>query len=252
MIKRDELCAFLDETLDIAGCEDASNNGLQVEGSAEVSRIVFGVDACVALFDQAAAAKADFVIVHHGLSWKDSLKYLTGVNASRVAPLFRKNMSLYAAHLPLDRHHIYGHNKCIAEMLGFQQMAPFFEYHGVTIGFQGLLPEALSLAELTRRVDEYLDTTSRPLDMRRAPIQRVGVVSGGAADAVEDSARLGLDCLVTGEMDHAHYHTAAECAIDVISAGHYRTEVPGLKAVMQLLQETYGVECMFIDIPTGF
>ena len=252
MVTRKELCEFLDETLDINACEDSSNNGLQVQGREEIKRAVFGVDACRELFDKAVELEADFIFVHHGLSWKDSLKYLTGLNAARVGALFKHDMSLYAAHLPLDGHELYGHNRCIADMLGLQDIAPYFEYNGYTIGFRGNLKQAVSLAQLTQSVDTCLETCARSLDIRTAPVTRVGVVSGGAADAIEESARAGLDCFITGEMDHAHYHLAVEGGIDVISAGHYRTEVPGVRAVMDVLRKEFDLDCKFIDIPTGF
>ncbi|MFO7821035.1 MAG: Nif3-like dinuclear metal center hexameric protein [Lentisphaeria bacterium] len=252
MVTRKELCNFLDELLDTKNCEDVSNNGLQVEGAQEIKRVVFGVDACMALFEKAAEVRADFVFVHHGLSWKDSLKYLTGLNARRVGCLFDHNISLYAAHLPLDRHEIHGHNKCISDKLGLLNVVPYFEYNGVTIGFRGELPQELELDRLTALVNKLLQADARSVKARNAPVKSVGIVSGGAADAVEESALLGLDCFITGEMDHAHYHAALESGIDVISAGHYRTEVPGVKAVMELLSERFNIECDFVDIPTGF
>lgn len=45
MIKRDELTAFLDAQLKLADFSgDVSNNGLQVEGSGEVRKMLFAVD----------------------------------------------------------------------------------------------------------------------------------------------------------------------------------------------------------------
>ena len=64
------LKTFLDSTLALDKfSRDASNNGLQVEGKTEVRSAVFGVDACQELFDAAAARGADFIFVHHGMSW---------------------------------------------------------------------------------------------------------------------------------------------------------------------------------------
>ena len=48
--------------------KDYGPNGLQVEGRAQVRRIVSGVTASLALIDAAIEADADALFVHHGLS----------------------------------------------------------------------------------------------------------------------------------------------------------------------------------------
>ena len=54
-MKLENLVSHLDNLLALDKfSRDASNNGLQVEGSSEVTRAVFGVDACQELFDAAA------------------------------------------------------------------------------------------------------------------------------------------------------------------------------------------------------
>ena len=65
-----EICDFLDSLF--CGCrfeDDASNNGLQVEGAPEVCTVAFAVDACRATIERAIDAGAGMLVVHHGLSW---------------------------------------------------------------------------------------------------------------------------------------------------------------------------------------
>jgi dinuclear metal center YbgI/SA1388 family protein len=252
MPTRHELTAYLDQLLvQSTACRDSSNNGLQVEGAGEVSKVVFGVDACVALFERAAQTGAEYVVVHHGLSWRDSLKYLTSVNSQRVGTLFRNHMSLYASHLPLDMHPDVGHNAQISKLLGLGNLESRFEYGGVPIGFAGDLPTPMSLPGLVAEVDGILDTSSKCLAFGPERISRVGVVSGGGGDAIEECVPAEVDCLVTGEIIHQHWHVARECAVNVVAAGHYKSETPGLAAVMERVAREFEVECEFIDIPTG-
>ena len=56
-MKRDDLARYLDELLGAATYRDYCPNGLQVEGRAEVQRVVFGVSACQALLDAAVAQR---------------------------------------------------------------------------------------------------------------------------------------------------------------------------------------------------
>lgn len=69
---------------------------------------------------------------------------------------------------------------------------------------------------------------------------------------VEECAELGIDTLVTGELGHMHVHPARECGVNVIIAGHYRTEVFGVQAVMERVRNDFpDVVCEFVDLPTG-
>ena len=118
-MKRDELVKFLNETLalkDFAG--DVSNNGLQIEGNCEVNKVLFAVDGCQEVFEMAAQEKADFIFVHHGISWGSGMKYWVGSDARRFRTLFGNGISLYGAHLPLDANKLYGHNALLGDMIG--------------------------------------------------------------------------------------------------------------------------------------
>jgi len=253
MPTRTELVDFLDQLLrPPPGMMDSSNNGLQIEGRAEVCRAVFGVDACAALFEQAAALEADVVFVHHGLSWKDNQRFLIGLHARRLGILFRHGLSLYASHLPLDLHPEVGNNAVFAKQLGLLEMKTFCRYGGVEIGYGGRLPKPLSLAELVQQVDRLLGTTSRVIGTGPEPVRAVGIVSGGGADAAEECMAAGFDCLITGEAGHSHHHPIAESGVRVITAGHYRTETVGPKAVMARVAAQFpGLDCRFLDVPTG-
>ena len=251
MISRNELVGFIDELVPpLPGVDDSSNNGLQVEGVKNVGRVVFGVDACEALFTAAVESDADFIVVHHGLSWGDSLKYLQDITANRLRILFANGVSLYASHLPLDANCEVGHNAEIARRLEFRNVTPAFEYHGAFIGQLGELGESVTLDDLAKKIEDELGGTCTGWGFGTHKIRRVGVVSGGGADAIPEAAKRGVDCLVTGEVTHQHYHLMREYELNVIAAGHYATEKPGLEAVMGRISQHFDVECGFVELPT--
>lgn len=252
MISRSQLVTYLEELLTPeGGIEDPSNNGLQVEGLDEVKRIVFGVDACQALFDAAADRNADFVFVHHGLSWGGGIQAITAGVARRLRTLLSNGVSLYASHLPLDMHPEVGHNAVLAQELGLEQRRAFFPYHGTKIGWAGALAEATPVAEIAGHIAEFAGGTPVIVGAADRPVATVGIVSGGGADAVDCCSTAGVDCLVTGELTHQHYHAAVEADVPVIVGGHYATETPGVKAVMSRIQSLFDVQCEFVDLPTA-
>ncbi len=252
MVKRNQLVEFLDDLLPLpTGIEDASNNGLQVEGGTSVRKVAFGVDACLALFKRAAQAKADFIFVHHGLSWGEGWRRLTGRTAERMRALFLHRLSLYASHLPLDASPQVGNNFEIARRLGLEDLVSAFEYHGGEIGCAGQLPEPMPASRLCQLINQHLSTRSHCFDFGRKKIKTIGIVSGGGADAVAECARRGIDVLLTGEVGHPDYHAMAEARQTVIAAGHYRTETPGVEAVARRVAEKFDIQTVFIDLPTG-
>ena len=192
------------------------------------------------------------MIVHHGMSWGPSFRRLQGVTARRLDTLFKNGISLYASHLPLDLHPEVGHNARLAALLGLTDTVPFHEYGGVPIGVAGQLPQALTLPELRDRINGLLQTECVLFPGHADRIRRLGIVSGGGGDAAEDAARAGCDALLTGEITHSHYHYFRVTGLTGIAAGHYRTEIPGLTAVMDRLAAAFpGLPCEWIDLPTG-
>ncbi|MFW5802282.1 MAG: Nif3-like dinuclear metal center hexameric protein [Verrucomicrobiota bacterium] len=252
MISRNQLVTYLDELLNPGGAiEDPSNNGLQVEGCSELNRVIFGVDACQSLFDAATDSNADLVFVHHGLSWGGGIRAVTDVVARRLRTLLSNGVSLYASHLPLDMHPEVGHNAVFADELGLEQRRAFFPYHGTKIGWAGALPQAATVAEIAKRIAEFAGGTADIIGAADREVLNVGIVSGGGADAIDCCVGAGVNCLITGEFTHQHYHAAVEADIPVIAGGHYATETPGIKAVMSRVQSLFDIQCEFIDLPTG-
>ena len=77
------------------------------------------------------------------------------------------------------------------------------------------------------------------------------VSGGGGMDSLEQAASAGADLLITGDFCHEMYHLQQELNIPVLSLGHYASETVGVKAVMNNLNEKFGISVEFADIPTG-
>ena len=253
MVSLSEISKYLDTELAINDIpEDMSNNGLQIEGASEVNKIIFGVDACLELSKIAAEKEADLIFVHHGLSWRDGFKRLTGHSAKIFSMLFKNDISLYAAHLPLDAHPELGHNAQIAKKLNLEDAKSFCEYAKVDIGIMGELVEPTIAEALSSLIDKELNTESKVYGNLDKSISRIGIISGGPGSmGIEAAHDNNLDCLITGEIGHSNWHLINDLDLTVITAGHYRTEVPGVIAVMEEIQKKFDVDCEFVDLPTG-
>ena len=101
MITRDQLQTHLHELLQCARFRDYAPNGLQVEGRAEIRRILTAVTASQAAIDAAIDWQADALLVHHGYFWKGEAPQVVGMKKHRLAALLAHDLNLFAYHLPL-------------------------------------------------------------------------------------------------------------------------------------------------------
>jgi dinuclear metal center YbgI/SA1388 family protein len=245
---RDEIVAFLDAELDARGFQDSLPVGLQVTGTARVTKVVTAVSASLELFRRTAAAGAQMAIVHHGLFWDRDSRRIGPHERERLRTLFDADVSLVAYHICLDAHPVLGNNAILCARLGLDGLEPFAEHRGRTIGFVGRAEPPIAAGELLARVRR--EVSDSPLAFMEGPerVARVAVVSGSAADDFLVAAGDGADAFVTGEPSEPTLQRARELGLHFIAAGHYATEVFGVQALGALVAERFGVKHEFVDL----
>ena len=245
-----DLVEYLDDYLAIDDVPDYPNalNGLQVEAAGPVGRVAVAVDATAASIGAAVDAGADLLIVHHGLFWSGN-RPVTGRRYRRLSALLEAGMALYAAHLPLDVHGEVGNNVVLARELGLTVEGWFGEHEGTALGVWGTLP--LQRDTLAARLEEVLGASVKLVPGGPETVERVGVLTGGGGSFVPAALAAGLDALVTGEGSHHTYFDAEEGGLNLYYGGHYATETWGVKALGAHLEDRFGLDWAFLDLPTG-
>jgi dinuclear metal center YbgI/SA1388 family protein len=237
--------------IDLFKKTDSSVNGLQVANkSGEVTKIAFAVDASLESFKRAAKCNADMLFVHHGIFWGHE-QPITGDFFKRISFLIENNLSLYAAHLPLDSDSAIGNNITLAKAAGLEKLDNFGEYHGVKIGYKGVFPKPLTCSEVIAKLGFNSADMLSVLEFGSAENKTAAIITGGACEEVEQAINEGIDLYITGEITHQIYHQSLEAGINVISAGHYLSETAGVKNVCNAVKEKLGLDTCFLDIPTG-
>ncbi len=244
-MKREALVNYLDELLEPGRFRDYCPNGLQVEGCAEISRIVAGVTASQALLDAAVARRADAILVHHGYFWKGEDGRVTGIRRQRLGTLLRHDINLLAYHLPLDAHPALGNNAQLAACLGWTAEGRFGEQDIAWLGRPG---EVESLAALAVRVERQLGRSPLVIGDSSRPIRRIAWCSGGAQGYFEQAIALGVDAYLSGEISEQTVHLARESGVAYLAAGHHATERGGIRALAAHLAGLAGLECEFVEI----
>jgi dinuclear metal center YbgI/SA1388 family protein len=244
------LVSYADKLLKTADIGDygGAANGLQVENSGQVVRIAAAVDASLATVKLAIEAKADLMIVHHGLFWSPSHPW-TGKKYELVRLLIENNIAVYSSHLPLDAHPKLGNNALLCAALGLKRLRPFFPSHGQLIGLQTLT--SVSRDELAIRLARATGSQPRVIAGGPKTCGRIGVVTGGAGGDLKTAAAEGVDTFITGEGPHWTYALAEELGLNVFYGGHYATETFGVKALSAHLAAKFRLPWSFLDHPTG-
>jgi len=244
------IAAYCDQILRTrdVGDYDGAFNGLQVENRGAVTKIAAAVDASLATLKLAVAARADLMIVHHGLFW-DRRHPWTRKNYRLARLVVENDLAIYSSHLPLDAHPQFGNNIQLCKALGLARPAPFFQSHGQAIGFKSRT--VISRAELARRLERA--TGGRPIIIPggRDICRSIGIVTGGAGSELKAAAGEGIDTFITGEGPHWTFALAEELGLNVLYGGHYATETFGVKALAAHLAKKFRVPWEFLDYPTG-
>ncbi|WP_341645888.1 Nif3-like dinuclear metal center hexameric protein [Thauera sp. SDU_THAU2] len=242
-----ELTARLDALLDAPRFKDYCPNGLQVEGRADVARVLCGVTASQALVDLAVSGGYDAVFVHHGYFWKGEDGRITGIRRQRLKSLLANDISLLAYHLPLDAHAEHGNNAQLGKLMDW---APEGRFADQDLGWFGRPARpgepagqiACALAERLQREPLLVGDASRP-------VRRVAWCTGGAQGYFEQAIAAGADLFVSGEISEQTVHLARETGIPYIAAGHHATERYGAKSIAAWLAGELGLAADFVDLP---
>lgn len=248
MIKRNELTRYLNNYLSAADFHDVGPNDLQVEGKEDISKIVTGVSACVALFEKAIEQQADAVIVHHGLIWEFERPIYKGGYKKRIKALLENDINLYGYHLPLDAHPVVGNNIVLANLLGLNKVKLFGDHGGQLIGMRGAL-DGTDPGTIFELIRDKINPDALIYPYGPDKIYNVGVISGGAQKDVKQAVLQGLDLYLTGEVSEHTMHYVKEEGIHFAAAGHHATERFGVRALGDHLRDKFKLEVEFIDVP---
>lgn len=242
---------YADKHLRISEIPDypGAHNGLQVANSGRVTSIACAVDATLPVIEQAAAAGAGLLIVHHGLFWA-GVQAIRGAYYRKLKLCFEADLAVYSAHIPLDVHPKLGNNVLVARALGLTKCEPFLEWKGIPIGLKAKVEMTRSaFADRVRRAVGGGPVHVAPGGPER--VQTVGVITGGGGSEVTAVAEEGVDTFVTGEGPHHTFGQAEEAGVNLLYAGHYATETFGVRALADHLGKRFRVPHLFIDHPSG-
>ncbi len=244
-----EIVAFLDGELRTSEIEDypGALNGLQLENSGGIDRVISAVDASLAVVEE-AARQGGLLLVHHGMFWQGA-QPLTGSFFRKIRAAIKGDLAIYSSHLPLDMHPAHGNNVLLARAIGLSSIEPVLVKRGFPAGVAGRC--AGTREDLALAVAKAVGREVRVCPGGRSEISSVAVITGGAGSEVAKISKSGFDAFVTGEGPHWSYIEAEERGLNVIYAGHYATETFGVRDLGEHLASRFGINHDFIHRAGG-
>lgn len=243
---------YLSQLLEVSSFDDVLYNGLLIQGTRPIRRVVSAVTASLAAIDWTIAQDADVLLVHHGLYGRHAPPSLKGFLRTRVARLLEHGIHLLAYHLPLDAHKELGN----AWPIGLQLMnncRPFGLIGNRHIGVRGDVPTSMTARDWYERLQGfwgcpgvYVGNDSSQL------IKTCAFVSGGGHRFLQEAADNSIDCFMTGTCEESIWHIAREERIHYMAFGHFRTEKYGVQLLGQHLAERFEIGYSFFDEPNPF
>jgi dinuclear metal center YbgI/SA1388 family protein len=248
-ITRNDFERYLKQLLKPELIKDFCPNGLQIQGSDTIKKVITGVTATQALIDRAIVEKADAIVVHHGYFWKNESYVIRGMKHKRIKALLDNNINLFAYHLPLDIHPELGNNAQLAKLLDISVTGPLELGNSLSVAIQGEFDKAISATSFSDRISQQLNRECLHIaPPSNKPIKTIAWCSGGGQNYIELAAEQGIDAFLSGEVSEQTTHVAREMDIHFFAAGHHATERYGAKALGEYLNENLSLDVSFIDI----
>ncbi len=267
-----KIVSFVDDLLNAATCKDYCPNGLQVQGKAEVSKIISGVTASEALIRQAIDEGGDAILAHHGYFWRNEDQRIVGMKRKRLELLLGAKLNLIVYHLPLDIHNQLGNNAYLGTILGVDTTSKEVEIldQASKLGFVAELEKSMSCEELSKLLEDKLGR--KPLhisyDDKQAggarkqtggaqlrpyngnkKIKRIAWCSGAAQGYIQQAKNKDVDCYLSGEVSESTFHFVQEQKIHYYAIGHHYSETGGVQLLGNRLAEEFSIAHKFIDVP---
>ncbi|CAL4320994.1 GTP cyclohydrolase 1 type 2 [Buchnera aphidicola (Pterocallis alni)] len=224
--------------------KDIIPNGMQIEGSSNITKIITGVSICQKLIDISIFHQAQAIIVHHGFFWMNEQQNIIQNKRKRLKSILYNNINVYNWHLPLDIHPQLGNNAQIAKKLNIKILG-----HDSSIVSWGKLKKPKTVKKFFNKIE--LIFNRKPVCFQHSKnniIKNIAWCSGKGQKFINIAHKLKMDAFLTGEISEEVMHYAYENHIHFFSIGHYVSEKFGIQALGEWIEKKLNINTKFIDI----
>ena len=236
-MKLDTIVDFLDGMLKVKA--HGEDSGLKLTGRKKICKIGGAVDLSLYAINKASQAGCDFLFTHHD-AWSSTDAEL----AEKKSELLRqRKISTYVSHDPLDLHSELGTAFSLARALNWHISDSFMNNLGVIAEVNNVstLEESIPHISATLGNKPYVVPAGGKID-------RVGIIAGWGArpEWMSEARAKGATTFLSGEAIHFGKLYAKESGMNLILAGHYATELPAVKVLLDCIWKEFNIETELI------
>ena len=214
-----DILRFFEAFAPVQTAMDFDNVGLLIgDKNRTVTKALVSLDITAETVEEAAALGCELIISHHPVIFRP-LKHLHTRDAAYL--LARHDIAAVCMHTNLDLSDDFGVNLCLAAALGLQNVRK--SACGECL-FIGELAEKADMTDFAAHAKAALHCTGLRYTDKKAHVQTVAVASGAGGSEVFAAAEEGADVLVTGEIKHHEILAANSLGLNMLDAGHFKTE----------------------------
>ena len=211
----------------------------------EVRTVLVALDPFRNVIAEAMEIRADVILTHHPLIFRDDLKAVNeDTETGRcLLTLIENGIAAINAHTNLDLAP-GGINDVLAQTLELDNITVITpegtDAQGRPYGLlrSGTVEEQ-PLSRFLSRVKQNLGCEGlRYVDCGK-PVRKVAVGGGSCADGMFEALAAGCDTFVTSDCKYNQFRTAFEIGINLIDAGHFHTENPTMPVLAAKLQAAF-------------
>ncbi len=219
MTKINDIITYFETFAPINTAMDFDNVGLLVgDKNSEITKVLVALDITQDVVFEAEKLGCDLIISHHPVIFSPIKKLCCNDVPYLLAS---KGISALCMHTNLDLSDIFGVNLCLAEAIGVKNTVKS------GIGeclFIGELENETEISNFAQNVKNTLCCNGLRYTDTKKLVKKIAVSSGSGGSEIFSAAEIGADVLVTGEIRHHEINAANMLGIDIIDAGHFKSE----------------------------
>ena len=208
----------------------------------EVKKILVALDPFRNVIAEAIEEKADLIVTHHPLIFRDSILALNEDTETtrNLLTLVEHGIAAINAHTNLDLAP-GGINDVLAATLGLENITVITAEGADSEGRPFGLLRSGTVAE--QSLDTFLSTVKSKLQCDGLrfvdggkSVRKVAVGGGSCADGMYEALSAGCDTFVTSDIKYNQFRTAYELGLNLVDAGHFHTENPTMPVLAAKLR----------------
>ena len=240
-----EIYNFIDKIAPFSAQMSFDNAGFLVgHEQGPVHCVLCALDVTETVIEEAVALQAELIVSHHPVIYSP---YKAVTDQSRVGKLLLRliecGIAVISAHTNLDTS-LGGVNDALAQKLELQKISAFDPNGlGRIGGRKDGVPSDFS--DFTAFVKAQLKVDALRCYDAGHSVERIAVLGGSGGEAVQKVAEMGCDTYITSDVKHSQYLEAVTFGVNLIDAGHFKTEDVVIPVLVQQLSEAFPVVQIF-------